>query len=116
MKGGNFLAQMWQQAEPWQLAAALILGVIVGIIYFESLHWSVVHLTKSKHKIRMFAGVALFRIVLFFSVLVLISQRNAVIILLYVVAFFITKVAVIAVEKNRALTADEEEKKNDGKS
>jgi len=113
MQHGNYLAVLWQQTELWQLAAALICGVIVGVIYFESLHWSVVHLTRSKHKIKMFASVALFRIILFFSVLALISQRNAILILFYVTAFFLTKIAVIAVEKNRETTTDHKEKADD---
>lgn len=113
MRAGNFLSMMWQQAEPWQLAAAIVCGIIVGVIYFESLHWSVMRLNESKHKIRMFVGVALFRIILFFAVLVLVSQRNVVIILLYVITFFLTKTVVIAVERNRAIAADDEEKKHD---
>ena len=71
------------------------------------------HLGDTKHKIRLFAGVALLRILLFFGVLVLIAQHNPVVVLLYVLAFFVTKMLIVVREKSRIIKFDEEQK-NDG--
>ena len=93
--GNDFIRIMWEQAEIWRIILAFISGIIVSCIYFGSLHWSLKHLSEFKHKYRMFATIALLRISLFFAVLVLISQRNVVIILFYLLAFFITRVIII---------------------
>ncbi|MBQ8481930.1 MAG: hypothetical protein IJ532_05300 [Alphaproteobacteria bacterium] len=98
---GNFLELMWQQAEDWRLISAAVCGVIVGIIYFYSLRWSVNHLSELKHKLKIFALTALCRMALFFGVLFLIGHRNVAVISLYVIAFFITKVVIIWLEKSR---------------
>ena len=113
MSADSYLMQMWQQMALWQLWAAPICGVAVGAIYFQSLRWSLNHLGNTKHKIRLFAGVALLRILLFFVVLVLIAQHNPVVVLLYVLAFFVTKMLIVVREKSRIVKFDEEQK-NDG--
>jgi hypothetical protein len=106
---GSFLELMWNQAESWRIAAAIIGGIVVGIIYFYSLRWSVNHLSELKHKLKIFALTALCRMALFFGVLILIGHRNVAVISLYVIAFFITKVIIMWFEKARFI-------KDDGKS
>ena len=113
MSADSYLMQMWQQIALWQLWTAPICGVIVGAIYFQSLRWSFNHLGDTKHKIRFFASVAVLRILVFFGVMVLIAQRNPVVVLLYVLAFFITKMLIVIREKSRIIKFDEEQK-NDG--
>ena len=103
MKFSGYLSVMWNNMETWQLLAAIVCGILVGFIYFQSLRWSVNRLSESKHKVRMFASVALCRILLFFGVMVLIAQRNVVVILIYVLCFYFTKVAIIAFEKGHIL-------------
>ena len=66
MNSVSFWENMWQQVEIWRLIMAFVLGGVIGCVYFKSLQWSINKLSETKHKIRMFAGVALFRIVLFF--------------------------------------------------
>lgn len=107
---GSFLELMWQQAENWRLITAVICGVIVGIIYFYSLRWSVNHLSELKHKLKIFALTALCRMALFFGVLILIGHRNVAVILLYVISFFITKVVIIWIEKAPLIKDDKEHK------
>ena len=107
---GSFLEQMWQQAESWRLVVAVLSGIIVGIIYFYSLRWSVNHLSELKHKLKIFALTALCRMALFFGVLMLIGHHNVAVISLYVIAFFITKVVIIGIEKSRFIKDDGEQK------
>lgn len=102
------LELMWQQAENWRLVVAAICGVIVGIIYFYSLRWTVNRMGETSHKFRLFGLTALCRIALFFGVLVLIGHRNVAVILLYVVAFFLTKVVIIWKEKGYFIKDDAE--------
>lgn len=108
MGSGN-LEQMWQQAEEWRLVAAFISGFIVGLIYFYSLRWSINHPGELKHKFKVYGLVALCRIALFFGVLVLIGHRNIAVILLYILAFFLTKVGIIWFEKKRYINDDKKE-------
>ena len=112
---GSFLELMWNQAEGWRIATAMISGIIVGIIYFYSLRWSVNHLSELKHKLKIFALTALFRMALFFGVLVLIGHRNVAVISVYVIAFFFTKIVIMWFEKSRFVKEDdksETEQKN----
>ena len=110
MNSESYMAQMWQQAETWQITAAVLGGLLVGIIYFQSLRWSLNHLSETKHKIRFFASVAVFRILLFFGVIVLIAQGNPVVVLLYVLAFFITKMLIVIREKGQIVKFETEKK------
>lgn len=107
---GSFLELMWNQAESWRLAMAVLSGIIVGMIYFYSLRWSVNHLSELKHKLKIFALTALCRMALFFGVLMLIGHRNVAVISLYVIAFFFTKVVIIWIEKSRFIKDDDEQK------
>ena len=107
----NFmLGDMWNQAEMWRIIAAAVSGIIVGIIYFYSLRWSINHMNERAHKMRFFILVALCRMSLFFGVLYLIGNRNIAVISVYVLAFFLTKVMVVLREKGRFL----EDKNNVG--
>lgn len=121
MNNGS-LELMWQQAENWRLITAAICGIIVGIIYFYSLRWSVNKMSETSHKFRLFGLTALCRIALFFGVLILIGHRNVAVILLYVGTFFLTKVAISWKEKggfiketteNTATPQTEENAKNE---
>ena len=114
MNNGS-LELMWQQAENWRLIAAAICGIIVGLIYFYSLRWTVNHMSETSHKFRLFGLTALFRIALFFGVLMAIGHRNVAVILLYVLAFFLTKVMIIWLEKGKFIVEkpQEEEQKTD---
>ena len=60
----GFLELMWQQAENWRLVAAAVCGVIVGIIYFYSMRWSINRMGELAHKMKFFAVTALLRIAL----------------------------------------------------
>ena len=112
MNADSYIMQMWRQMALWQMWAAPLCGALVGVIYFQSLRWSLNHLSAAKHKVRLFASVALLRILLFFGVLVLIAQHNPLAVILYAAAFFITKVAVVVYEKGRIVKFDEEQKKD----
>ena len=94
MNTESYLAQMWQQAETWQIAAALFGGLAVGVVYFQSLRWSLNHLSGTKHKIRLFAS----------------AHRNPAVILLYVLAFFVMKMAVMLREKGQIVKFETEKK------
>lgn len=109
----GYLGLMWQQAENWRLAIAIISGVVVGLIYFYTMRWSINRVGELAHKMKFFALTALFRIALFFGVLVLISHRNVAVILLYVLAFFLTKVGIIWFEKRKYVRDFEEEGKKE---
>ena len=100
MNNGS-LELMWQQAENWRLIAAAICGIIVGLLYFYSLRWTINKMSETGHKFRLFGLSALCRIALFFGVLILIGHRNVAVILLYICAFFLTKVAIIWKEKGK---------------
>lgn len=106
----NFLELMWQQAEVWRLLLAVFCGITVGIIYFYSMRWSINRLSETEHKFKLFGLTALARILLFFGVLVLIANRNVMVISLYVAAFFLTKLVIVWYEKAH-LPASEDTKK-----
>ena len=89
----------WQNAPLWRMFFALFCGIAVGIAYFQSMRWSINHLDDFKHKVRMFALTAILRIATFLGVLVLVCERNLVLILIYIVSFFITKMFVVAITK-----------------
>ena len=91
---------MWQQAELWRIMVAILCGIAVGFVYFESLRWSVNRIHTFKHKWSVFGGIALFRIALFFGVMILVAHKNIVLLLVYLAAFFITKLFVIWYEKH----------------
>lgn len=106
---------MWQQTELWHLIIALFCGSIVGCVYFYSLRWSINHLNEYKHKYSFFGAVALCRIFLFFGVMVLIAQHNAIVVLFYVLAFFVTKTIITVSEKKKFLVqSDERGEQTDG--
>ncbi len=111
------MEKFWQtaleNAEIWRMTAALVLGIVVGWAYFSILRLSIQKLSESKHKVRMFAGWALLRILMFFGGLVLIANRNVVVILIYLVSFFITKTVVIGRVRHDLLTEKTEEKAHD---
>jgi len=94
---------MLQESGNWHLLAALVCGVVVGIVYFNMLRWSITHMSNRKHKFAFFAIVALCRIAIFFGVLILLAGKNKDIaaIVLYVVAFFISKVVIVWREKKK---------------
>lgn len=96
----NFL---YHEVNIWPILTAVICGAGVGIVYFESLRWSIKKLDTSKHRISMFASVAVCRIALFFGVLVLIADRSISIILIYLASFFITKMFIIWFEKKQII-------------
>lgn len=103
----SFLELMWRQAENWQMFLAVVCGTAVGLIYFYSLRWSINHLSELKHKLKFFALTALCRMALFFGVLILIGRHNVAVILLYVAAFFLTKVLIVWFEKAHFLKDDD---------
>ncbi len=94
---------MWQQTEVWRIIAALLSGIIVGAIYFQSLRWSVNRLHTFKHKWTVFGGVALLRIALFFGTMILVARKNIILIIVYLLAFFITKIIVMWREKKHLI-------------
>lgn len=100
MNSVNLWQIMWQQAEYWRLGLAILSGIFVGIIYFESLRWSVNHIHSFKHKWSVFGGIALLRIALFFGIMILVAGKNIVLLLFYLAAFFITKLFIIWYEKH----------------
>lgn len=100
----GFLELMWQQAEDWRLVIAVLSGMIVSVIYFYSLRWSIGRISESEHKFKLFAFTALLRIAMFFGVLVLVGHRNVMVILLYVAAFFFTKVVIVWYEKRHLIS------------
>lgn len=107
----GFWTQMWNDAETWRLIMAVFCGMVVGIIYFYSLRWSINHLSETKHRIGLFGLTALFRIVLFFAVLVLIGHHNIAVIMLYLLAFFLTKVVIVGIEKGNLISENKEKNK-----
>ena len=93
----------WEQAELWRILITIILGAVVGITYFQSLRWSINRLSTSKHRFSMFAAVAFARIALFFGVMILVAHKNMVLLLIYLGAFFITKMLFIGYEKKHLI-------------
>lgn len=99
----TLLLELWEQAGTLQLILAAISGMVVSVAYFGSMRWSIEHLAKTKHKIALYSGVALLRILLFFGVLVAVSGRNIAVVLIYVVVFFISRVIVFAIDRKHFL-------------
>lgn len=112
MNSATVWTTMWQQADIWRILFALISGVVVGFIYFQSLRWSVNRIHTFKHKWTVFGVVALFRIALFFTVLVLVAGKNIALLVIYLLAFFFTKIIIIWQEKHR-LIQDKSKDEND---
>ena len=110
MNDSQLWQMMWQQAGIGHFVLALICGVIVSIIYFMSLKWSINRLNnnKARHRIKLFAGAAVLRIALFFGVLVLVAQKNILLIAAYVTAFFITKFFILWRAKKQWHTTHDE--------
>ncbi len=96
--------QIWAQTEFWQLLFAGISGIVVGVIYFESLRYSLSRLAEVKRKFAWFGFIALLRICLFFGVMILVAGKNIVLITIYLLLFFITRMIILGLEKKR-LTA-----------
>lgn len=90
---------MWQEAQWVDMIIAFICGVVVGFIYLQSLRWSVNHWTDYKHKYAVYTLTALARISLFFGVLALVAHRNAIIVIIYLVAFLLTRFIFLMAEK-----------------
>ena len=109
----TLLLELWEQAGAAQLILAAISGMIVSVVYFGSLRWSIEHLAKTKHKIALYGGVALLRILLFFGVLVAVSGRNIAVVLIYVVVFFISRVIVFALDRKHFLHENTDEGSED---
>jgi len=65
----------------------------------QSLRWSVNHWTDYKHKYAVYTLTALARISLFFGVLALVAHRNAIIVIIYLVAFLLTRFIFLMAEK-----------------
>lgn len=103
MEINDILHYLFSESSLWRMIVAAICGAGVGMIYFESLRWSIKKLNTSKHRISMFASVAICRIALFFGVLILVGHRQISLILIYLVAFFLMKILVIWVEKRRII-------------
>ena len=99
MTAPDFWETAWNNAPLWRMFFALFCGLAVGLAYFQSMRWSINHLDNFKHKIRMFALMAFLRIAMFLGVLVLVCERNLVLILIYVLSFFITKMFIMAIAK-----------------
>lgn len=112
MNSATVWTTMWQQADIWRILLALISGIVVGFIYFQSLRWSVNRIHTFKHKWTVFGAVALFRIALFFTVLVLVAGKNIALLVIYLLAFFFTKILIIWHEKHR-LIQDKSKDEND---
>ena len=106
----NFWAVAWENAPLWRMFFAFFCGIAVGCAYFQSLKWSINHLGDFKHKIRMFALMAFLRISMFLGVLIMVCERNLVLILIYIIAFFITKMVVVGITRGH-LIHDEKEVK-----
>ena len=83
----DFWQTAWQNAPLWRIIFAFFCGLAVGFVYFQSMRWSINHLDNFKHKIRMFALMAFLRIVMFLGVMIMVCERNLVLILVYVLKF-----------------------------
>lgn len=103
----EFWQVAWNNAPLWRIIFALFCGFAVSLAYFQSMRWSITHLDEFKHKIRMFALMAFLRIIMFLGVLILVCERNLVLILAYILAFFITKMIVVAIAKGYLGKEDE---------
>ena len=99
MNTPDFWETAWQNAPLWRMIFAFFCGIAVGLAYFQSMRWSINHLDEFKHKIRMFALMAFLRILMFLGVLILVCERNLILILIYIISFFITKMFVVALVK-----------------
>ncbi|MBR1399865.1 MAG: hypothetical protein IJ564_06830 [Alphaproteobacteria bacterium] len=110
MNSADFWSELWLQTPLWRISLALISSIVVGIAYFQSLRWSINHLNEFKHKMRMFALVAIVRISLFLGIMVLVCERNIILILTYVIVFFITKMIIVGTERNHLIEQKDTEK------
>ncbi len=110
MPANDFWSVAWESAPLWRMIFAFFCGISVGFAYFQSMRWSINHLGKFKHKIRIFALMAFLRIAMFLGVLTLVCERNLVLILIYIIAFFITKMIVVGITKGHLIHDDEEAK------
>lgn len=108
MPMNDFWQVAWDNAPFWRMCFAFFCGIAVGFAYFQCLRWSITHLNDFKHKIRMFAFMAFLRITMFLGVMILVCERNLVLILIYLIAFFITKMVVVGVTKGHLIHEEAE--------
>ena len=106
MNTPDFWETAWQNAPLWRMIFAFFCGIAVGMAYFQSMRWSINHLDEFKHKIRMFALMAFLRIAMFLGVLILVCERNLILILIYILSFFLTKMFVVAIVKKKKKKED----------
>ncbi|MBP5353325.1 MAG: hypothetical protein J6Y91_06160 [Alphaproteobacteria bacterium] len=104
------LTELWQQTEMMHLAIAAVSGLLVGAAYFGSLRWSIDHMAQSKHKIAVYAGLAVLRIMLFFGILIAIAGDDLTLIAVYVVAFLVMRMAAFALDRKHFLQQEQEKK------
>ena len=97
----NAMQIMWQQAQWTDMIIAFICGAVVGFIYLQSLRWSLNHWSEFKHKYAMYTLTALARITLFFGVLAVVAHRNAIIVIIYLAAFLLTRFIFLVAERKR---------------
>ena len=90
---------MWQEAQWIDMIIAFICGAVIGFIYLQSLRWSINHWSEYKHRYAIYLLTALARISLFFGVLILVAHRNAFIVIIYLVAFLLTRFIFLMVER-----------------
>lgn len=103
MNTAGFWSELWSQTPLWQILLALISSIVVCIVYFQSLRWSINHLNDFKYKMRMFALVTIARISLFLGVMVLVCERNIILIMTYLIVFFITRMIIVGTERNHVI-------------
>ena len=94
----------WSDVELWRWILAFLSGIGVGLIYFWSLKWSIYRLGDCKHRISLFAAIALLRILLFLGVMIWIANHNIAVVIVYVISFFITKMVFMGVTKKTFAT------------
>lgn len=110
----DLLSELWHQISALRLLLTIVCGMLVGIVYFGSLRWSLEYMVQVKHKIALYAGVAFLRILLFFGVLVALADHNAIIVMVYVFVFFISRAVFFVIDRKRILqTVTQEGGKND---
>lgn len=86
---------MWQQTTPLTISIALIVGIVIGYIYFKNLWWTVCHLQKSEKRKAFLFLSALPRLILFIIGLLLVSDKNVVLMGVYFLGFMIVKIVMV---------------------
>lgn len=95
----SILEVMINQLTPFNGLLALLAGALTGLFYFWNLSWTINQLPKIRKRGLFLFSSTLFRLAVFFGILVLIADRNALKMLIFFVGFILVRVFFLRFKK-----------------